>query len=86
MTTTNNNIFRRARQLLRDKPPSEMTEDELEVVKIATMPLLLLRQFSDKPIDEGLEELAKIVEEAKQKWNRTQDRSSTGRVPCAVKR
>ena len=58
----NNNIFRQARQLLRDKNPLELNEEELEVVKIATMPLLLLRQFNDKPIDEGLEELANIVD------------------------
>lgn len=56
------NIFREARQLLQDKPVPEMDERELEVIKIATMPLLLLRQFNDKTIDKGLEELAKIVE------------------------
>ena len=59
------NIFREARRLLRDKPVPEMNEEELEVVKIATMPLLLLRRYSDKPILDGLEELAKIAEEAK---------------------
>jgi len=42
----------------------EMNEEELEIVKIATMPILLLRQFSEIPIDDGLEELAKMVDEA----------------------
>jgi len=66
MTTPDGNLFRRARQFLRDKPGLEMNEEEIEVVNIATMPLLLLRQFNDKRISQGLEELAKIVEEAKQ--------------------
>lgn len=59
---TDINLFKRARQLLRDKPILEMNEEELEVVKTATMPLLLLRQFNDKTIDAGLEELAKMVD------------------------
>jgi len=58
----NNNIFRQAKQLLDNKPVLEMNEEELEVVKIATMPLLLLRHFSNLSIDEGLEELAKMVD------------------------
>ncbi|KKL58546.1 hypothetical protein LCGC14_2224290 [marine sediment metagenome] len=67
MATSNGNIFRQAKQLLRDKSPLELNREELEVVKIATMPLLLLRMFNDKPIDDELKELAKIVEEAKEK-------------------
>lgn len=67
MATPNGNIFRQAKQLLRDKSPLELNGEELEVVKIATVPLLLLRQYNDKPIDEGLVELAKIVEEAETK-------------------
>lgn len=59
------NIFREAQRLLRDKPVLEMNEKELEVVKAATMPLLLLREFNDKTILDGLEELFKIAEEAK---------------------
>ena len=61
----NNNIFRQAKQLLQDKPVLEMNEEELAIVNTATMPLLLLRYFSDLSINEGLEELAKIVEEDK---------------------
>jgi len=60
----NNNIFREAKQLLQDKLVSEMNDEEQEVVKIATMPLLMLRQFNNKTIDAGLEELAKIVDES----------------------
>jgi len=59
---TDNNIFRQAKQLLNDKPVLEMNEEELKVVNTATMPLLLLRQFSNLSIDDGLEELAKMVD------------------------
>lgn len=62
MATLNGNIFREAKKFLNTKPVLELTEEELEVVNIATMPLLMLRQFSDKTIDEGLEELAKVVD------------------------
>ena len=65
VVATNHNIFREAQQLLERKPVLEMNGRELEVIKIATMPLLLLRHFNDKPIEDGLEELAKIVEEAR---------------------
>lgn len=58
-----NNIFREAKQLLRDKPVSEMDEEELHIVNAATIPLNLLKMFNDKTTDEGLEELAKIVED-----------------------
>ena len=61
----NNNIFRQAKQLLNNKPVLEMNEEELGVIKIATMPLLLLRHFSDMSINDGLEELAKMAEEGK---------------------
>ena len=57
------NVFRQAKQLLNDKPVLEMNEEELAIVNTATMPLLLLRYFSDRSINDGLEELAKIVEE-----------------------
>lgn len=60
---TDNNIFRQAKQLLNEKPVLEMNAEELEVVNIATMPLLLLHHFSDRSINDGLEELAKMVEE-----------------------
>ncbi len=59
-----NNIYRQAKQLRNDKPVLERNEEESEVIKIAMMPLLQLRQFSDIPIDDGLDELAEIVEEA----------------------
>ncbi len=62
-TKTDSNIFRQAKQLLRDKPVLEMDAEEREVIKIVTMSLLLLRHFSDIPIDDGLEELSKLVEE-----------------------
>jgi len=73
MEKTELNLFRQARQLLRDKP-LEMNEEEAEVVKIATMPLLLLRQFNDFTTDQGLRELAKIIEEAKNGDRKGSDR------------
>lgn len=59
----NNNIFREAQALLREKPVSEMNEEELHIVNAATIPLNLLKRFNDMTIDKGLEELAKIWEE-----------------------
>lgn len=62
----NNNIFREARHLLRDKSEMEMNGEELITVKAALIPINILPEFNDKTIDEGLEELAKILDEAKQ--------------------
>lgn len=56
------NIFRQAKQLLQDKPVLEMNEEELQIVNTATMPLLRLPLFSDRSINEGLEELAKMAD------------------------
>ena len=61
---TDNNVFRQAKQLLNEKSVLEMNEEELQIVNAATIPLLLLRHFSDLSIDDGLEELAKMVDEA----------------------
>ena len=58
-----NNIFREARQLLRDKPVSEMNEEELHIVNAAAIPLNILPEFNDMTIDEGLEKLSKIFQE-----------------------
>ena len=57
------NIFREAKQLLRDKPISEMDEEELHIVNAATIPLNILPEFNDMTMDEGLEELAKMADE-----------------------
>ncbi len=57
------NIFGEAKQLLRDKPISEMNEEELHIVNAATIPLNILPQFNNLTIDEGLEELAKMADE-----------------------
>lgn len=56
------NIFRKAQRLLDTKKGSEMTEEELLIINSATIPLNLLPEFNDKTIDEGLEELARMVE------------------------
>lgn len=60
---TDTNIFRQAKQLLNEKPVLEMNDKELQIVNTATMPLRLLRHFSDLSIDDGLEELAKMVDD-----------------------
>lgn len=66
MDMLNGNIFREAKQLLRDKPILEMNGEEVLTVKAAMIPLDILPQFNDKTVDEGLEELAKIFDEAKE--------------------
>jgi len=60
----NGNIFRKAKQLLRDKPALEMTGEEQAVVCVATLPLLLLPEVNDTLIDDGLEWLAMVYDEA----------------------
>jgi len=60
------NLFRQAKQLLDKRAIGlELTEEEQEVVNVAIIPLNLRGcPFSDGiTIAEGLEELAKIVEE-----------------------
>jgi len=64
MVNLNSNIFRQAQQILRDKTVSEMSYEEVLTVKAATRPLLQLQMFNDKTIDQGLEELAKIVDKS----------------------
>jgi len=55
-------IFREAKRLLDTKKGSELSEEELLTINAATIPLNLLPEFNDKTIDEGLEELARMVE------------------------
>ncbi len=58
----NGNIFKEAKELLReDKPISEMTEEEVLTIKAAMIPLNL-PEFQDSTIDQGLEELANILD------------------------
>ena len=59
------NIFKEAKQLLETKESWEMTEEELNLIGTALIPLMLVRAYSDIPIDEGLEDLSGIIEEAK---------------------
>ena len=58
------NLFRQAKELLRDKSILEMNEEEVLTVKAAQIPLNILPELSNMTTDQGLEELAKIVEEA----------------------
>lgn len=61
------NIFRQARQLLDKKDNgAELTEEELQLINAALIPLMGKADGlfpEDSTIGEGLEELAKIVEE-----------------------
>ena len=58
------NIFRQAKQLLDTKSGPEMTEEELQLVATATIPLMVRTNGifpEDITIVEGLEELANMV-------------------------
>lgn len=59
------NIFRQALEILHSRRGDEMSEEEEEIVAAAMIPLNMLPEFNDKTTDEGLEVLAKIVEEAR---------------------
>jgi len=63
LSTTN--IFHEALMLLSTRNGQGMSDEERETVSTAIIPLMLLSQYSDIPIGEGLEDLAKMVEEAK---------------------
>ena len=55
------NLFRQAKQFLDRK--DSLTDEEQGLVNTAIIPLMLLPEYNDIPISQGLEELAKIVEE-----------------------
>jgi len=60
------NIFRQAKQLLDTKRGDEMTEEELQLINTAIIPLMVKTDGvfpEDITLAEGLEELAKIFEE-----------------------
>lgn len=63
-----NNIFRQAKQLLDKKDAgSELTKEELKLIDTAIIPLMVKTNGvfpEDITIGEGLDELAKILEEA----------------------
>lgn len=63
LSTTN--IFREALTLIHTKNGHDMTEEQRETVSTAMLPLMLLSQYSDIPIGEGLEDLARMFEEAR---------------------
>ena len=56
------NLFLEAKRLLESKSVSDMTAEELLVVKAALIPLTILPQFNDMTIFDGLEELAKMTD------------------------
>ncbi len=61
------NIFRQAKILLDTKKGPEMTEDELQLINTALIPLVVKTNGifpENMTIREGLEELAKIWDEA----------------------
>lgn len=67
------NIFRQAKQLLDKKDGgAELTEEELQLIGTATIPLMVRGcPFpEDITIGECLEELAKMVEEVKHESNK----------------
>ncbi|MBA7498906.1 hypothetical protein ES704_01645 [subsurface metagenome] len=62
--TIDRNIFRQAKQLLDNKGDQEMSEEEKKLLSAATIPLVILPRFNDTLTGEGLEELAKLIEES----------------------
>jgi len=65
-TMLDGNIFREAKQLLRDDPMMmNLAGEELITAKAALLPLNLLPEFDNKTIDWGLKKLAQMFEEAK---------------------
>jgi len=56
------NIFSQAKWLLDHKNGDEMTEDEVNLVSAAIILLYLNPEYSDVPIGEGLEALARITD------------------------
>jgi len=58
------NIFRKALIILSRKSQG-MTDEEREIVNTALIPLMIVPQYSDKPICKGLKNLAKMTEETK---------------------
>lgn len=57
------NIFREALVLLSTRNGQGMSDEESETVALAMIPLMVLPEYSEVPIGEGLEDLAKILEE-----------------------
>jgi len=57
------NIFREALEIL-DNKNGDMAEEKEGIMSAAMIPLIILPQFNDMYLRKGLEELAKIVEEA----------------------
>ena len=58
------NIFREALMLLSTRNGEGMSDEERELLATALIPLMLLPQYQDIPIGEGLENLARMIEEA----------------------
>ncbi len=63
---SDHNIYREAHRLLATKSGRDMTQDELELVATAIIPAMVLPQYSDVPLGDCLEAIAKLVEEARQ--------------------
>ena len=58
------NLFREAKQLLKKKDSgSKLTDEEQGLISTAIVPLMLLPEYNNIPINQGLEKLAKILEE-----------------------
>ena len=61
------NIFREAQRLLSTKKRDDMTEEELQIVATAMTPLRLDPRYCNLTIDDGLEELAALLEARRKK-------------------
>ncbi len=77
--TRDGNIFRQAVELLKAKDKgAQLTEEERKLLGAATIPLVILPRFNDTPTSEGLEQLAKIIEEERKDANNHSRRPRPG--------
>ncbi|MBA7648521.1 hypothetical protein ES703_56308 [subsurface metagenome] len=64
MASLNGNIFKEAKELRNTKLIDKMSYEEVLTVKAAMIPLNIMPQFEDMTIDQGLEYLSLLFEEA----------------------
>lgn len=63
--TKETNIFQKALTIMSTKKGQDMSDDEREIIATALLPLMVSPGYSDIPIYEGLENLARMLEGGK---------------------
>lgn len=59
------NIFEEALALINNKKGKHLKNKERRTISTAMLPLMILPEYSNTPICEGLEELSRMIEEAR---------------------